>query len=209
MICHNYRIYYKNKICMHAPTHVHVVQWLGEVFYYLFELFTLFMWSIYAICAKKIEPQFMACVPHGGWDVGPRVWLTRGGEVWPGAHRRVMWVGTLVRSNQVVGWLAMASSTIWKHRASNTLYIYYKPGPMLHLYLHQVLGVYKRIPRSLGFSFDAPPRCTSGDDSWEALGSGGSRGTRRRLSKGRVRKMDLGPKQFKIYQTPNITQFKN
>jgi hypothetical protein len=31
-VCHNYWIYYKNRICMHAPTHVHVVQWLGRVF---------------------------------------------------------------------------------------------------------------------------------------------------------------------------------
>jgi hypothetical protein len=31
-ICHNYRIYHKNRICMHAPAHVHVIQWLGRVF---------------------------------------------------------------------------------------------------------------------------------------------------------------------------------
>jgi hypothetical protein len=31
-ICHNYRIYHKNRICMHAPQLVDVVQWLGGVF---------------------------------------------------------------------------------------------------------------------------------------------------------------------------------
>jgi hypothetical protein len=31
-ICHNYRIYHENKICIHALVRVHVVQWLGEVF---------------------------------------------------------------------------------------------------------------------------------------------------------------------------------
>jgi hypothetical protein len=33
--------------------HVHVVQWLGGVLCYLCELFTLFLWAIYAIGAKK------------------------------------------------------------------------------------------------------------------------------------------------------------
>jgi hypothetical protein len=42
MIFHNYQIYYKNRICMHAPVHVHVVQWLGGVF-------MLSLWTIYAI----------------------------------------------------------------------------------------------------------------------------------------------------------------
>jgi hypothetical protein len=54
-ICHNYRIYHKNRICKHAP--LDVVQWLGGVLCYLYELFKLFLSNIYAICAKKIEPQ--------------------------------------------------------------------------------------------------------------------------------------------------------
>jgi hypothetical protein len=29
---HNYGIYHKNRIYMHAPAHVHVIQWLGRVF---------------------------------------------------------------------------------------------------------------------------------------------------------------------------------
>lgn len=45
------------------------------------------------------------------------------------------------------------------------------PGPMLHpVQLHQVSGIYKRIPRSLGFSFDASPRRTSGGGSRAAHG---------------------------------------
>jgi hypothetical protein len=31
-IYHNYWIYHKNRICMHGPAHVHMVQWLGEIF---------------------------------------------------------------------------------------------------------------------------------------------------------------------------------
>lgn len=45
----------------------------------------------------------MACVSRGGWDVEPGVWLTHGGEIWPGAHRREMWVDALMRSIQVAG----------------------------------------------------------------------------------------------------------
>jgi hypothetical protein len=37
---------------------------------YLYELFTLFLWTIYVIYVK-IEPQFMACVPYGRLVVGP------------------------------------------------------------------------------------------------------------------------------------------
>jgi hypothetical protein len=40
MIFHNYRIYHKNMICMHASVRVHVVQM--RFFCYLYELFTLF-----------------------------------------------------------------------------------------------------------------------------------------------------------------------
>jgi hypothetical protein len=35
-LCH------QNRICMHAPAHVHLVQWLGEFLCYLYELSTLF-----------------------------------------------------------------------------------------------------------------------------------------------------------------------
>jgi hypothetical protein len=55
MICHNYRIYHKNRIFMHAL--VDVVQWLGGRLCYLYELFTL-------LC-KKTKPQFITCVPCG------------------------------------------------------------------------------------------------------------------------------------------------
>jgi hypothetical protein len=40
---------------------------------FLYELFTLFMWTIDAICAKNIEPQFIAGVPRGRLVVGPGV----------------------------------------------------------------------------------------------------------------------------------------
>lgn len=29
---HNYRIYYKNRFCIHAHVHVHVLHWLGGIF---------------------------------------------------------------------------------------------------------------------------------------------------------------------------------
>jgi hypothetical protein len=41
-ICHNYRIYHKNRICTHVPARVDVVQCLGKVFMLSYELFTLF-----------------------------------------------------------------------------------------------------------------------------------------------------------------------
>jgi hypothetical protein len=78
MICHNYKIYHKNRICMQEPARVHVVQWLGEVF--MLSLWTIYAISVKYLCylRKKTWPQFMVCVPCGGWDVGPGVWLTRG-----------------------------------------------------------------------------------------------------------------------------------
>jgi hypothetical protein len=110
-VCHNYRIYYKNRTCMHALS---IYTWSSdwaEFLCYLYELFMLFLWTIYAIHVKT-EPQFMACVPRG-LVVGPRVWLTHMGEinlvhVW-GTHLTA-WVyeGTLVRSSQV-GWSTRAS----------------------------------------------------------------------------------------------------
>jgi hypothetical protein len=41
--CHNYRIYHKIRIYMHALVHVDVVQWLGGFLWYLYELFLLFL----------------------------------------------------------------------------------------------------------------------------------------------------------------------
>jgi hypothetical protein len=40
---HNYRIYHKNRICMHAHARVHVVQWMSDVLCYLYKLFMLFL----------------------------------------------------------------------------------------------------------------------------------------------------------------------
>jgi hypothetical protein len=66
-ICHNYRIYHKNRICMHARAYVHVVSWLGRVF-------MLSLWTIYTIFVdyllylpKKIEPQFLLASHTEGW----------------------------------------------------------------------------------------------------------------------------------------------
>jgi hypothetical protein len=56
MIHRNDWIYRKNRICMHTPTRVDVVQWLGGVLYYRYELFTLFV--------KKQNHNLMACVPR-------------------------------------------------------------------------------------------------------------------------------------------------
>jgi hypothetical protein len=50
------------------------------------ELFTLFLWTIYAIHSKKENKQFMACVPRERLVVGQIVWPRGGG--WRGA-----WVG--------------------------------------------------------------------------------------------------------------------
>jgi hypothetical protein len=48
---------------MHAPAHVHMVQWLGSDF-------MVSVLTIYAICIGKTEPQFMACVPRERLVVG-------------------------------------------------------------------------------------------------------------------------------------------
>jgi hypothetical protein len=53
---------------MHAYALVYMVEWLGGGLCYLYELLTLFSRTIYAITQKKkTEPQFMSCVPRGGW----------------------------------------------------------------------------------------------------------------------------------------------
>jgi hypothetical protein len=66
----------------------------------------------------------------------------------------------------VVGSLAhFIYQYIYIYTHTERLYIT-SPGPMLHpVQSRKVPGIYKRCPRSLGFSFDAPPGCTSGDDS--------------------------------------------
>jgi hypothetical protein len=70
-ICHNYRIYHKNRICMYALRMCTWSSGWAEFLCYLFELFTLFVWTIYSIRAKK--PQFMDCVPRGRMVVGQGV----------------------------------------------------------------------------------------------------------------------------------------
>jgi hypothetical protein len=52
-MCHNYWIYHKNSICVHA---LRMCTWSSvwvRFLFYLCELYTLFMWTIYAIHAKK------------------------------------------------------------------------------------------------------------------------------------------------------------
>jgi hypothetical protein len=72
MICHNYRIYHKNRICKYAPAYVDVVQWLGGFFLcylygirYFCELFTLFM--------QKNRTTNYGVLPTLGLDIGPGV----------------------------------------------------------------------------------------------------------------------------------------
>jgi hypothetical protein len=127
MICHNYKIYHKNRICMQEPARVHVVQWLGEVF--MLSLWTIYAISVKYLCylrfaQKKTWPQFMACVPCRGWDVGPGVWLTRG-ERFDLVHT-YLGCGWTRRCGPTrsQGWSVRASSTIWKPKASNIPYIY-------------------------------------------------------------------------------------
>jgi hypothetical protein len=43
-----------------------MTQWLDEVLWYLYELFILFLWTIYAIC-EKTEPQLWRASHAGGW----------------------------------------------------------------------------------------------------------------------------------------------
>jgi hypothetical protein len=122
-ICRN------NRICMHAPGRVDVVQWPGRGLCYHYKLFTLFLWTIYAIYTKN-RNRNLWCASHAGLGVGPRVWLTRVGGwhgAWRGAHPTV-WRGWahrrgLVRSQ---GRSARATSNYWKPWAPNilTLYIY-------------------------------------------------------------------------------------
>jgi hypothetical protein len=88
------------------------------------ELFTLFMWTIYAIHSKKENKQFMACVPRERLVVGPGVWLTHVAEVdvvhgWGDTPDSLEW-GAGGRAGAVQpsrGWSARASSNIWKPRA--------------------------------------------------------------------------------------------
>jgi hypothetical protein len=65
-ICNNDLIYHKNMICMHAPACVDMVQWLGGILCYLYEIFTRFMWTIYAICSK-INITTIYGVRHTRW----------------------------------------------------------------------------------------------------------------------------------------------
>jgi hypothetical protein len=131
MICHNYWIYHKNRICMHAPcvfAHGPVV---GRFLCYLCGLFTLFLWTIYTICAKNRTIIYGLCLMRevGCWTgslTDARAWG------WPGHGRgdtldSLTWgVGGHVGAAQPDrGWSARASSNIWKLRASNipSLYI--------------------------------------------------------------------------------------
>jgi hypothetical protein len=62
---HNYRMYHKNWILMHALVRVHVVHWLGGFVWYLYEICTLFPRTIYVICAK-MQNRNLWRASHGG-----------------------------------------------------------------------------------------------------------------------------------------------
>jgi hypothetical protein len=70
-ICHNYRIYHKNRIYMHAPTCMNVVQLLGGVLCYLYEPLHYF-YELFTPFVQKIGTTIMACIPRGV-GVGPGV----------------------------------------------------------------------------------------------------------------------------------------
>jgi hypothetical protein len=83
---------------------------------YLYQLFTLFPWSIYGITQKNRTTIYSVC-PTRGLGVGPEVWLTRGdsfdlvhgGGPHPTTWRRV-WACTPTRPSQVVGWYVRSCS---------------------------------------------------------------------------------------------------
>jgi hypothetical protein len=54
-ICHNFWIYHKNKISMHAAVHVHV-----DVVYAISMNYLRYFCELFLLFAQKTEPQFMA-----------------------------------------------------------------------------------------------------------------------------------------------------
>jgi hypothetical protein len=82
MICHNYRIYHKNRIHIHAPVRVDVIEWLVEFVWYLLEIFTLFLWTIYYIYARNRTVIYDVRPVIGRWT---GVLLRCVGEVWSSA----------------------------------------------------------------------------------------------------------------------------
>lgn len=125
-VCRNYRIYHKNRTCMHVSARLHVVQWMGRVFYAISMNYLRYFREVFKLFVQKTYSQFMTCVPHGGWDVGPKVWLSAE-EVWPGAHRRGMWMDAHapMQSNHVTGEVGRASSI-------PSIYIYiYSADPLI------------------------------------------------------------------------------
>jgi hypothetical protein len=83
-IYHNYRIYHKNRIYMHAPA---CGSWsTGWPGFMLCTIYSISMNYLYYL-RKKTESQIMVCFPCEGLSVGPRVWLASVGRFdlvhWP------------------------------------------------------------------------------------------------------------------------------
>ena len=89
-ICHIYRIYHKNRTCMRVCVSTWSSGW-ARFLCYLYELFTLFSWSIYAICAKN-RTIIYGVYPTRGLGCWTRGLTDARWRGWPGAHRRGIWV---------------------------------------------------------------------------------------------------------------------
>jgi hypothetical protein len=110
---HNYRIYHKNRICMHAPAHVHGSSGWARFLCHLYKLFMLFMWIIYAICAEKQNHNLWYASHAGVRMLDQRFdWHT-----WEGLTRYTgVGYGWAVKygPTRSHGWSARTFSTIWK-----------------------------------------------------------------------------------------------
>jgi hypothetical protein len=64
-ICHNYRIYHENRICVHASARVDVVQWLSAFLCYLYEIFTQFF-ALFTLFVQKNRTIIYGMCPTWG-----------------------------------------------------------------------------------------------------------------------------------------------
>jgi hypothetical protein len=72
-ICHNYRIYHKYRIFMHAPGLV-----VGRGFYVISMNYLCYFREVFMLFAKKYQNHNLCvCVSRGGWNVGLGIGPTR------------------------------------------------------------------------------------------------------------------------------------
>jgi hypothetical protein len=65
-ICYNYRIYYKNRMCIHTSVRLNESSGRVRFLCHLYYLFTLFLWTVYAIYTKKNKAAIYGVSPTCG-----------------------------------------------------------------------------------------------------------------------------------------------